>query len=142
MLIPSASSTCQNSVSFQISTVSILWSIILTTVLDAHALGSAMPNFVQACRKSGLPLFRSDAPFERTVKKIHHKIFKVEPGESQKIENIVDLIRSHVDMDIIRERLSNPDISVDTGEGIISRVLSSPFRMFGKLLGRKEGGDK
>ncbi|MEN8221891.1 MAG: AAA family ATPase [Acidobacteriota bacterium] len=96
---------------------------------------------IEGCRKAGLPLFRSDAPFERTVKKIHHKIFKVEPGESQKIGNIVELIRSHVDMDMIKERLSNPDVSIDTGESIISRVLSSPFRIFGKLLGRKNGSD-
>jgi len=96
---------------------------------------------IEACRKAGLPLFRSDAPFEKTVKKIHHKIFKVEPGESQKIGNIVELIRSHVDMDLIRDRLSSRDVRTDTGEGILSWVLSSPFRIFGKLLGRGEGGN-
>jgi len=100
---------------------------------------SEIPEWViQGCRKADLPLFRSDAPFENTVKRIHHKIFKVEPGESQKIGNIVELIRSHVDMDLIRDRLILPGSAEDTGEGLITRVLSSPFRLFGKLLGRGE----
>ncbi len=96
---------------------------------------------IEACKKAGLPLLRSDAPFEKTVKKIHHKIFKVEPGESKKIGNIVELIRSHVDMDLIKEKLISPDVTIDADESIISRVLSSPFRLFGKLLGRKEEGE-
>jgi len=92
---------------------------------------------IEACRKAGLPLFRSDAPFEKTVKKIHHKIFKVEPGESRKIGDIVELIRSNVDMDRIRELLIEPEGEIDSGESIISKVLSTPFKVFGKLLGKK-----
>lgn len=95
---------------------------------------------IEACRRARLPLFRSNAPFEKTVRKIHHKIFKVEPGESRKIGDIIKLIRSNVDMDRILELMSGREEKTDPGEGIITRVLSAPFKILGKLLGKKQEG--
>lgn len=92
---------------------------------------------IEACKKAGLPLFSSNAPFERTVKRIHHKIFKVEPGESQKIDDIIALIHSRVEMDKINELLSEPEERGTDGGSIIGKVLSTPFRIFEKLLGKK-----
>lgn len=92
---------------------------------------------IEACKKAELPLFRSNAPFERTVKKIHHKIFKVEPGESKKIGNIVELIGSSVDMDKIKDLLNEPFKKDESDEGsIIGKVLSTPFRILAKLFKR------
>ena len=64
--------------------------------------------------------------------------FKVEPGESKKIGNIVELIGSSVDMDIIKDLLENPD-KKDNGDegGIIGKVLSTPFKILEKILKRK-----
>ncbi len=93
---------------------------------------------IEACKRAGLPLFCSNAPFERTVKKIHHKIFKVEPGESKKIENIIELIGSNVDMDMIEGLLKDPDKNEEGDEGsLIGKVLFAPFRIIEKLLKRK-----
>jgi len=92
---------------------------------------------IGACNKSGLPLFRSDAPIQKMVKRINHKIFKVEPGESKKIKDIVDLIHSHVDMDLIKELLTESKNHIDDEKGIINRILFSPFKFLGKFLKNK-----
>ncbi len=92
---------------------------------------------IEACKKAELPLFRSDAPFERTVKKIHHKIFKVEPGESKKIGNIVELISSHVNMEMIKELLIEPEKKEKEGIGIVGRVMTAPLKILSKIFGKK-----
>ncbi len=92
---------------------------------------------IGACNKSGLPLFRSNAPIQKMVKRINHKIFKVEPGESKKIKDIVDLIHLHVDMDLIRKLLIESRNQVYDEKGILNRILSSPFKFLGKFLKNK-----
>ncbi len=89
---------------------------------------------IEACKKVSLPLFRSDAPFEKIIKRINHKIFKVEPNESHKIEQIINLIKSRVDMPLIQGLIKDSGPHGFEGKkSILRKILSTPFKILGRF---------
>ncbi|MEN8154479.1 MAG: AAA family ATPase [Acidobacteriota bacterium] len=96
------------------------------------------PWIINACKKASLPLLKAEGPFEKTVRKIQHKVFKVEPEESQKIEEIIRLVKEKVDMEMIYKSMISPAPVKELGEeGIINKILRTPFKMLGRFISKK-----
>lgn len=60
----------------------------------------------KACGILEIPLYRTSKSAEESAFKLSTRIFKVEPGDSSKIKEIVDTITEHVDMDAILRALN------------------------------------
>lgn len=96
------------------------------------------PWIINACKKASLPLLKAEGPFEKTVRKIQHKVFKVEPEESKKIEEIIRLVKDKVDMERIYRFLTSPTpAKVKIDDGILKKAFRTPLRVLGRIIGKK-----
>jgi len=101
------------------------------------------PWVVEACQKLSLPLFQTKEAAEDVAARLHHQVFKIAPNESLKINEIVELMATHVDMDAIFAHLQGgPGAGRARGRrrpggGLISWVFSQPLRVWRRLWGRR-----
>lgn len=63
---------------------------------------------VEACRKLEIPLYRTTKSAGDSASILNRRVFKVEPGESVKISEIVETVRENVDLAGILEALRAP----------------------------------
>ena len=104
------------------------------------ANGVGIRYVADACKKMELPLFWTEKPACKTSSRLQSKIFKVEPDESVKIDEIVSLVEKHVDTDRIMEIL-NPTTSVKPvkrSRGGVFQFLGSPGRLLSKIFRRRK----
>jgi BioD-like phosphotransacetylase family protein len=104
------------------------------------ANGVGIRYVADACKKMELPLFWTEKPACKTSSRLQSKIFKVEPDESVKIDEIVSLVEKHVDTDRIMEIL-NPSPSakpVKQKRGGLFQLLRGPGRMLSNIFRRQK----
>lgn len=65
------------------------------------------PYISDACSKLGIPLYRSLKSARDSVSVLNRRIFKIEPGESLKISEIVRTVKDNVDIERIMETLES-----------------------------------
>jgi len=83
-----------------------------------------------ACDNLNIPLFRTARSAEASVSILRGRIFKVEPGESVKISEIIRTVKEHVDIKALMDRLHE---SPETGREERPGGIRGFFR---KILGR------
>ncbi len=100
--------------------------------------GGGIRYVADACRKMELPLFWTEKPACKTSSRLQSKIFKVEPEESVKIDEIVSLVERYVDTDRILEILNPISTArpVKKNERGLFHFLRGPGRILSRLLGR------
>jgi hypothetical protein len=102
--------------------------------------GATDSTLVEACERLSIPLYRTDTPAGKANSVLSGRTFKVEPGESVKIEETVKLIESHVDMDAVGDVLAEGTAGhAAKPRRILSRMLEKPAGFFRRLLGREKG---
>ncbi len=92
----------------------------------------------KACGMLDIPLFRTSKSAEESAFKLSTRIFKVEPGDSDKIKEIVSTITEHVDMDAILNALNTH--YGGTGEKV--SLISKAGRWLKDMIGLKDNGDR
>lgn len=102
-------------------------------VLCGEDKGDTSAYVSNVCSKMDIPLYRSPRSAGDSVSILNKRIFKVEPGESVKITEIVKTVKEHVDVERLFEalRTSNPVFGVSedrSGSGIRNWFS----RLFGK----------
>lgn len=86
---------------------------------------------IEACRKLDIPLYRTTKNAGDSASILNRRVFKVEPGESVKISEIVETVRENVDLGGILEAIRSPV----TVPGIPKKTTISRARAwFSKLL--------
>lgn len=96
------------------------------------------PWIEEACRKLSLPLFYSKNSADDAVQKIAKKVFKVEPDEAVKIEEMVRLVHEYVDIEAIYRELTNlPEIAEKRKNGLVKGLLNVSGRFLKTLFGKK-----
>lgn len=103
------------------------------TGLEEHVAGS--------CRKLGIPLYRTGESLERSASRIHRSVFKLEPGESLKITEVVRTVRENVDISRLMESLEErPRRDAEQRPGRLRRAA----RLVSRLLsgGGRDGGGR
>ena len=102
--------------------------VILCGKPAANGLG--IRYVADACTQMKLPLFWTEKPACKTSSRLQSKIFKVEPDESVKIDEIVGLVEKHVDTDRIMEILHPTPAPkpVKSGRRGLFGMLSKLFR--------------
>ena len=65
---------------------------------------------VEACRKLDIPVYRTAKNAGDSASILNRRVFKVEPGESVKISEIVETVRDNVDLESILDALLAPVI--------------------------------
>lgn len=92
----------------------------------------------RGCEKASLPLFETKRPFEKTVKDLQYRVFKVEPDESEKIEKIIELIERTVDMDMIQKLLLSPQKDEKiVKRNVIKSFIKGSLSLFGNFIKKK-----
>ncbi len=102
--------------------------------------GDGIRYVADACKKMDLPLFWTEKPACKTSSRLQSKIFKVQPDESVKIDEIVSLVEKYVDTDRIMDIL-NPAPSAKpvkkTDRGLF-HFLRGSGRMLSKIFRRNK----
>lgn len=70
-------------------------------------------HIADACRKLDIPLYRTLRSAGDSASILNGQVFKVEPGESVKISEIVRIIRENVDLQRILDTLRSPAITME-----------------------------
>lgn len=97
------------------------------------------PWIHKACEKLGLPLFFSRTTADKAVQRLFKRVFKVEPDEAVKIEEMVRLIREHVDIEAILQQLQSPAMrGRKQKKGILSGIIATPVRLLRKIFSKRE----
>lgn len=100
--------------------------------------GPASPPswLVEACARVSLPLFRTAEFPDR----LGRDVFKVEPDEAIKIDEIVALVEKHVDIDRLHDSLrSGPPARKAAKRGLLASAVVGSARFISRLFG---GGRK
>lgn len=92
----------------------------------------------KACGMLDIPLYRTLKSAEESAFKLSAKIFKVEPGDSDKIQEIVSTIIEHVDMDAVLTQLNAHHEG--TGEDV--SVFKKTGKWLRRLIGLKRNGNE
>lgn len=84
---------------------------------------------VGACNKLDIPLYRSLKSAGDSVSILNKRIFKIEPGESVKISEIVRTIQDNVDIDRMMEALRS-------SENELNKTMEKPLTRFKSWVSR------
>jgi dethiobiotin synthetase len=86
-----------------------------------------------ACNKLDIPLYKSSKSAGDSVSVLNKRIFKIEPGESVKISEIVRTVKNNVDLDRLMAALQFSEREqVSTTERPMTRLKSWVSRIFKK----------
>lgn len=89
------------------------------------------PQVADACVKLGIPLYRTERSAGDSVSILNRRVFKVEPGESVKISEIVRTIKNNVDLGAVMDALDKgPGRPVKKTRKPASRLRSWISRIF------------
>jgi dethiobiotin synthetase len=88
----------------------------------------------EGCRRLGIPLYLTERSAGDSVSLLNRRIFKVEPGESVKIDEIVRTIKASVDLQAMVDALSSRPGS---GQGAPERRVSRLRSWFSRILRRR-----
>ncbi|MBD3369239.1 AAA family ATPase [Candidatus Fermentibacteria bacterium] len=91
-----------------------------------------------ACEKLSIPLYRTEGTVAGSAYRLESRVFKVEPDEREKIEAIIDLVGTHVDIDAILHELAVPPAEPRKKATGLQRFLGRSVRFFEKLFGPGE----
>ncbi len=84
-----------------------------------------------ACDKLNIPLYRSLKSAGDSVSVLNRRIFKIEPGESVKISEIVRTVRENVDIERMIESLQSSErVQAKKAEGPMTRLKAWVSRTF------------
>lgn len=90
-------------------------------------------QLAEGCGRLGIPLYRTSRTAGATMSVLNRRVFKVEPGESVKIKEIVRTVKNHVDLQSLLESLTTHDRPTGrTGAKPISRLRSWLSRVIGR----------
>jgi hypothetical protein len=96
-------------------------------------------SLVEACSRLSLPLYRTDSSAGKASSVLSGRTFKVEPGESGKIEETVKLIGSAVDMEAVMEILRHPPEGAPVRpRRMLARVFEKPATYLRRVFRKKE----
>jgi hypothetical protein len=96
--------------------------------------GEIDPGLVNACDRLDIPLYRTVSSAGQAASTLSGRTFKVEPDESRKIEETVELVKSSVDMDAVLEILEHPPHREQDGDqGLLERILEKPASLIRRL---------
>jgi hypothetical protein len=84
----------------------------------------------EGCRRLGIPLYMTARSANDSVSILNRRVFKVEPGESVKIDEIVRTIKGSVDLEAMIDALSAPARVTVPSERPASRLRSWLSRIF------------
>lgn len=102
-------------------------------VLCGKDKGDTVSYISNVCSKMEIPLYRSPRSTGDSVSILNKRIFKVEPGESVKISEIVKTIKEHVDVEGLFQALQTSDSISGAGRDRSgSRIRKWFSRLFGK----------
>jgi len=82
----------------------------------------------------GIPLYHTEKSAGDSISILNRRVFKVEPGETPKIDRIVRLIRENVDLEGMMERLREPAVKPPP-----PRYLGKIRSLFGRIFGTGGG---
>ncbi|MEN8209437.1 MAG: dethiobiotin synthase [Candidatus Fermentibacteria bacterium] len=86
-----------------------------------------------ACDKLDIPLYRSLKSAGDSVSILNRRIFKIEPGESLKISEIVRTVKDNVDIErLIKCLRSSEHVQRKAAEAPMTRLKSWVFRVFNR----------
>ncbi len=99
----------------------------------------SIDNWIKAgCEKAGLPLFETNKSFDKTSRKLHMKVFKVEPEESEKIGKILRLVKESVDIEMINNLLFNHgNEEKNSKDNIFRSLITRSLGVIGNLLKKR-----
>ncbi|OPL19128.1 MAG: hypothetical protein AVO35_12275 [Candidatus Aegiribacteria sp. MLS_C] len=101
-------------------------------VLCGSGSGSP-PQTAEGCARLGIPLYTTGRSAEDSVSILNRRVFKVEPGESVKIGEIVRTVKCSVDLQALMEAVRSPVRGTEAGEpGRAARFRSWLSRVFGR----------
>jgi hypothetical protein len=96
-------------------------------------------EYVQrACEKLEIPLYRTEGSVAGSAYRLESRVFKVEPDEREKIEAIIELVGTHVDIDAILHELRGSPVEPGKKRTGLQRFLGKSVRFFEKLFGSEE----
>ena len=84
-------------------------------------------------QKMGIPLYRTSRTADDSVSIVNKRVFKVEPGESVKISEIVRTVKQNVDLPALLDELR-------TGDGVSGRKAEKPRGRIRSLITKLFGG--
>lgn len=91
------------------------------------------PQAAEGCVKLGIPLYTTDRSAGDSVSILNRRVFKVEPGESVKIGEIVRTVKGSVDLHALVEAVRSPERGTEAREpGRGARLRSWLSRVFGR----------
>lgn len=90
-------------------------------------------QLAEGCLRLGIPLYRTPRTAGDTMSVLNRRVFKVEPGESVKISEIVRTVKDHVDLQSVVDSLATRERpGGKTGEKPMSRLRSWLSRVIGR----------
>ncbi len=90
-------------------------------------------QLAEGCGRLGIPLYRTARSAGATMSLLNRRVFKVEPGESVKISEIVRTVKANVDLQSLVDSLTSPERpDGKTGAKPMSRLRSWLSRVLGR----------
>jgi len=92
----------------------------------------------KGCEKADISLMDTNIPFYKTIKSLQYKVYKVEPGEAEKIEIIKGTIENNVDMNSVEKMIFGGEKEEKiSGKNLFKAIVKGSVGFLGNIIKKK-----